>query len=779
MNRIDFATINASLNGETLVPQWLPEGKRQGREWVSRNPTRGDKNPGSFTINLKSGKWADFSTGDEGGDLVSLYAYLFHANDNGKAARELADLHGITMDAETREQTASNVKQLKDSQPKVIMPAPADAPEPNFHHFRHGEPSHGWPYYDGKGGLLLFVCRFDHEDGTKDIVPLSYCDHPGKGKRWTWRGITGSTKRPLYGLDRLAGMPGIDVVLVEGEKAAEAAQRLLGDHAVALAWLGGTGTADKVNLRPLSGRRVFLWPDFDSKHYGEKHERAGQLMDLHEQPGIKAMLAITAGLAGVASEVHMVGYTPEGAGGQFPDTWDLADAEQQGWQQSNVLQYMGLHAGDPYRVADGQSPALDSAPATVPSAECAAVPEQPSDVHRMPSISPVSWPNMSGKGVPLNTVPNLKHLLDHYGFRVCYDVIRKDLLIRFPGQSGTVDNQRQVAINTVLSLCALNRLPKAEAPAFLMNVADENQVNPVMDWITSKPWDGHTRLPDLEATLQTRPDYDRALLGLLLRRWLVSAVAAAAKPHGFRSKGVLTLQGQQSIGKTAWFMALVPEEQRDLLKVDALIDTRDKDTITSAVSHWLVELGELDGTFRKSDIARLKGFISADYDQFRRPYARAEEKYPRKTVFFASVNDDAFLVDDTGNTRWWTVPVTRVNFQHGIDMQQLWAEVYALYRDGEQWWLNQEEERLLEGANDDHRQVSPIEELILSAYNPEAPQVRELTATEVLMEIGIDKPSNGQAQKAGKVLADYFGPLRRKKGRRLYGMPKPVITTAF
>ena len=60
-----------------LVPSILPQGKRMGREWVALNPTRSDRSLGSFRINLNSGAWADFATGDTGGDLISLASYLY------------------------------------------------------------------------------------------------------------------------------------------------------------------------------------------------------------------------------------------------------------------------------------------------------------------------------------------------------------------------------------------------------------------------------------------------------------------------------------------------------------------------------------------------------------------------------------------------------------------------------------------------------------------------------------------------------------------------------
>jgi hypothetical protein len=75
---LDFARIAqaAVRHAERLVPAWLPGGRRRGREWVVRNPRRADAHAGSFSINLRTGRWADFATGDRGGDLISLLAYL-------------------------------------------------------------------------------------------------------------------------------------------------------------------------------------------------------------------------------------------------------------------------------------------------------------------------------------------------------------------------------------------------------------------------------------------------------------------------------------------------------------------------------------------------------------------------------------------------------------------------------------------------------------------------------------------------------------------------------
>jgi hypothetical protein len=92
----DFARINAAALAvlPSLLARWLPDGRRQGNEWVARNPRRADRHPGSFRVNLQTGKWADFATDDRGGDPISLAAYL-SAIGQADAARSIADMLGI------------------------------------------------------------------------------------------------------------------------------------------------------------------------------------------------------------------------------------------------------------------------------------------------------------------------------------------------------------------------------------------------------------------------------------------------------------------------------------------------------------------------------------------------------------------------------------------------------------------------------------------------------------------------------------------------------------
>ena len=94
--RIDFARVAASAlnSAEAVIKGLLPDGTRHGAEWVARNPTRADHKAGSFKVNIRTGKWGDFATGDRGGDLVSLAAFVTRL-DQREAAIRLAESLGV------------------------------------------------------------------------------------------------------------------------------------------------------------------------------------------------------------------------------------------------------------------------------------------------------------------------------------------------------------------------------------------------------------------------------------------------------------------------------------------------------------------------------------------------------------------------------------------------------------------------------------------------------------------------------------------------------------
>ena len=96
MSRLDFDAINRAALAAlpAVLARLLPSGKAIHKEWVALNPRRRDRNLGSFNVNRFNGKWADFATGDKGGDVVSLVAYLEGVS-QGEAARLLSEMLGL------------------------------------------------------------------------------------------------------------------------------------------------------------------------------------------------------------------------------------------------------------------------------------------------------------------------------------------------------------------------------------------------------------------------------------------------------------------------------------------------------------------------------------------------------------------------------------------------------------------------------------------------------------------------------------------------------------
>lgn len=384
-----------------------------------------------------------------------------------------------------------------------------------------------------------------------------------------------------------------------------------------------------------------------------------------------------------------------------------------------------------------------------------------------------SFPHLNDDGHPLCTIENLSVLLQRLGVTVRYNVISKATEILIPDSQYSRDNRDNVSIGYVLSQCEQARMSTKYVPQFLLMLADANLYNPVTTWIESRPWDGVSRLEAFYNTVDCGGQMDKKLKHLLMRKWLIQAIGAAFEPDGIAAQGILTFTGKQNIGKTTWFKKLAPEEL-NLIYTGHTLDVRSKDSQLIALKYWIVELGEIDATFRKSDVSALKSWATQALDNIRRPYAMTESTYGRRTVFGASVNDDQFLADPTGNRRFWTVPAVMLFLDHEIDMQQLWAEALEFWKTGEKWYLNQAETGALNDHNDDFMVTDPVDERIADSFGWGADVVLWdwATATEVLIRVGIKDPGKHQTITAARVLKRLNGNQRKKSnGKVLFAIP--------
>ena len=390
----------------------------------------------------------------------------------------------------------------------------------------------------------------------------------------------------------------------------------------------------------------------------------------------------------------------------------------------------------------------------------------------MPTLKNVDIPvefdfHKSSTGRFLNTKENIQGVLTIQGIRVVYNVIKKVMEIDIPNTTFIDDLKEDASLIEIENRCINMGIPHTKVSDYLKVLAKE--YNPVKEWMESRPWDGRSRIQDFLDTIGS-PENEK-LKEMLMRKWLISCCAAACEPKGVELEGILVFQGAQGLGKTLWFKRLANYENGWLLE-GATLNPSDKDSVKRAVSHWIVELGEIESTFKKSDIDQLKAFVTARSDELRLPYDRGFSRYQRRTAFYASVNAREFLTDTSGNRRFWVIPVRSINFNHGIDMQQLWAEVKeTMYVPGQKnWFLSPDEREMLNESNEIYRTQSSVEDLLLEHVRFESKTTKPVQMTKVLRDLGIANPRMPDFKEANRVLHERGIEPRRSNGKKVYDL---------
>lgn len=260
-HRYDAAQLRESVAVSDVVGRFVELTRAGGDELKGLCPFHVEQTP-SFHVNNKKRLWICFGCGRKGG--VIDFVMEREGVDLAHACEIVAQLAGIAagspvVRASPAAVEAARARQADEQRFQVVMPIPSDAPPPPEKHFKlNAAPSRMWTYRNAAGEPLGYVCRFDLEvDGKrrKEVIPLHYTT---AGWRWT----SAPKPRPLYGLEELARRPEAVVLLVEGEKACDAARQLMPEW-VCVAWPGGSKAIQHVDWQPLDGRRVVMWPDFD------------------------------------------------------------------------------------------------------------------------------------------------------------------------------------------------------------------------------------------------------------------------------------------------------------------------------------------------------------------------------------------------------------------------------------------------------------------------------------------------------------------------------------
>lgn len=384
------------------------------------------------------------------------------------------------------------------------------------------------------------------------------------------------------------------------------------------------------------------------------------------------------------------------------------------------------------------------------------------------------FPVLNKQKKPSQVSENVKAVLASKRITVRYNQVKKGTEVLIPGMKCVLDERDNTSLTLLTDEVVKAGMSSARVDEMTSAIAAQNPYCPVQTYIESDAWDGVSRISDFCNQIQT-PNVSMA--HFLIKKWLLQAVAAVYETKGLSGAGVLVFTGAQGVGKTRFYRDLT-SGITDVFLEGAILNPDDKDSVFTACSHWIVELGELDATFKKSELAQLKAFLTKNIDTLRKPYAKKDSTFPRRTVFAGTVNDYEFLHDPTGNRRYWPLEIITINRDTTINYQQLWAEVKAIYDSGESWHLSKAEQQLLNQHTEQFAVTEPVVEMLLKKYNfTGCTKWQERLMVDICSDIYLNHPTKSDMQKLASAIKKYNGNQkpRASNGKKYHYVPEDIF----
>ena len=311
------------------------------------------------------------------------------------------------------------------------------------------------------------------------------------------------------------------------------------------------------------------------------------------------------------------------------------------------------------------------------------------------------------------------------------------------------------------------KISKEVAIDCVVEVAKENSYDPVRAYLEHCSNAVEPTYIDRLASTYLRPQdaakTEPTLYDKMLKCTLIAAVARVFEP-GCKHDYACVLLGEQGARKSSFWKALGGH-----FFSDALRDCQSKDDLMVLHRSWIMEWAELDHITNKRQAGLIKAFLSQSTDMFRVPYGKTAEVFPRRGIIVGSTNSDEFLVDETGNRRFWVIPVG-VTHSQPIDVDMLmkevdaiWASAVHAYQNDEPYALSIEDEQQVNLENSKytmgHPWKGPVESWLAMPQN----RLKDVTV-ELLLSEAICKPLERQTRGDQTAVGNVLKSLGYSKG---------------
>jgi predicted P-loop ATPase len=361
------------------------------------------------------------------------------------------------------------------------------------------------------------------------------------------------------------------------------------------------------------------------------------------------------------------------------------------------------------------------------------------------------------------------YLRQHYQFR--YNEVTSRIEFK-PTTASNFELLNDYKLNSIYRDLKLNRIKTSVSELRAIINSDFVPVfNPFKDYFENLPqWDGQTDyIAQLAATVSTTNDQ---LWEKCLRKWLVAMVGSAIQ-EDIVNHTVIVFSGPQGIGKSTWILNLVPAELKNYV-FSGTINPSSKDALVQISECILINMDELE-TMSKSQIGELKEMVTKAAVRIRRAYGFHVENMPRRASFSGSVNDKEFLNDSTGSRRFLSFEITSIQYNHGISMDQVFSQAYALFKSGFRFWFDGAEIQEIAANNEQFQSVPFEEELLLTHYEPVAKEDATLflSTTDIASNLAEYRKFNITAStklNLGRALHKHKFVRVKKKGRYVFAV---------